>query len=124
MQLLGCRDLAGQRFAGGFPVSEMCDALLAFSEIVVGELLYKPELADYKQELRKKQGDYKRKERELEEPKQIIHGNYNGMIITLTTTRDQMCLFSLLSDRKLLRALRVPPLVVMLSIQPWVRATS
>lgn len=45
-------DLARRRFARGFPPSEVCDALLVISEITVGELLYKPEVADYKDSVR------------------------------------------------------------------------
>jgi hypothetical protein len=45
-------------------------------------------LADYRHKLRKKKGEVKRLERELREPKQIIHGHWESMIITLETTRD------------------------------------
>ncbi len=44
--------------------------------------------AKYKGQLREKQGELKRLERELAEPRQIIFGNWEGKIITLQTTRD------------------------------------
>lgn len=44
--------------------------------------------AKYKTQLREKQGELKRLERELAEPRQIIFGNWEGKIITLQTTRD------------------------------------
>ncbi|MHC4786733.1 MAG: hypothetical protein ACYTE6_12300 [Planctomycetota bacterium] len=46
-------------------------------------------LADYRTKLRKKEGDMKRLERELNEPKQILHGHWESKIISLETTRDQ-----------------------------------
>ena len=45
--------------------------------------------ADYKTKLRTKKGEMKRLERELNEPKQVIHGHWESQIITLETTRDQ-----------------------------------
>jgi nucleoside-diphosphate-sugar epimerase len=45
-------NIAKQRFAEGFPASEVCDALLAISDVTVEELLYKPEVADYQDEVR------------------------------------------------------------------------
>jgi hypothetical protein len=45
--------------------------------------------ADYKAKLGKKKGEMKRLERELNEPKQIIHGHWESQIISLETTRDQ-----------------------------------
>jgi hypothetical protein len=45
--------------------------------------------ADYKNKLGKKRGEMKRLERELNEPKQVIHGHWESQIITLETTRDQ-----------------------------------
>lgn len=46
------RQLAQRRFAGGFPPSEVCDALLVVSEITVEELLYKPAVEPYKDSVR------------------------------------------------------------------------
>jgi hypothetical protein len=45
--------------------------------------------ADYKTKLGKKKGEMKRLERELNEPKQVVHGHWESQIITLETTRDQ-----------------------------------
>jgi nucleoside-diphosphate-sugar epimerase len=45
-------DLARRRFAGGFPPAEVCDALLAINEITVEELLFKAEVADYRDAVR------------------------------------------------------------------------
>jgi outer membrane murein-binding lipoprotein Lpp len=45
-------------------------------------------LADYQQQLRAKQGEMKRLERELEEPRQIIIGQWEGAVITLQSNRD------------------------------------
>jgi hypothetical protein len=45
-------DLAGRRFAGGFPPAELCDAVRVINDITVEELLYKPEVADFKDEIR------------------------------------------------------------------------
>ena len=45
--------------------------------------------ADYMNKLRSKKGEMKRLERELKEPKQVIHGHWESQIITLETTRDQ-----------------------------------
>jgi nucleoside-diphosphate-sugar epimerase len=45
-------DLARRRFAGGFPPAEVCDALLAINEIMVEELLHKPEVADHRDAVR------------------------------------------------------------------------
>jgi len=45
-------NIAKQRFAEGFPASEICDALLAICDVTVEELLYKPEVADYEDEVR------------------------------------------------------------------------
>jgi predicted RNase H-like nuclease (RuvC/YqgF family) len=45
-------------------------------------------LADYKTKLRQKQGELKRLERELNEPKQLIYGHWEGTLYTLETTRD------------------------------------
>ena len=45
--------------------------------------------ADYMNKLRKKKGEMKRLERELNEPKQVLHGHWESQIITLETTRDQ-----------------------------------
>ena len=45
--------------------------------------------ADYKTKLRTKKGEMKRLERELNEPKQVVHGHWESQIITLETTRDQ-----------------------------------
>lgn len=44
--------------------------------------------ADYKTKLRQKQGELKRLERDLTEPRQIINGSWDGKIIMLQTTRD------------------------------------
>lgn len=44
--------------------------------------------AEYKGKLRQKQGELKRLERDMSEPKQIIYGTWDGKIITLRTTRD------------------------------------
>jgi nucleoside-diphosphate-sugar epimerase len=46
------RDLAHRRFAKGFPPSEICDALIAIGETTIEELLYKPQVAEYEDELR------------------------------------------------------------------------
>ncbi len=45
-------------------------------------------LADYQTQYRQKKGDMKRLERELNEPRQVILGNWNNKIITLRTTQD------------------------------------
>ena len=45
-------------------------------------------LADYEQQLRKKRGEMKKLEREMKEPKQIIHGHWGAKLITLETVRD------------------------------------
>ena len=45
-------DLARLRSAGGFPQSEVCDALLAIRDITVEELLYKPEVIEFKETVR------------------------------------------------------------------------
>lgn len=45
-------DLAGRRFAGGFPPAELCDALRVINDIAVEELLFKPEVADFQNEVR------------------------------------------------------------------------
>ncbi len=45
-------NLAKQRFASGFPPAEVCDALLAISNVTVEELMYKPEVAQYQDEVR------------------------------------------------------------------------
>lgn len=45
-------DLARRRFERSFPPAEVCDALLATSEVTVEELLYKPELSDFRQSVR------------------------------------------------------------------------
>jgi hypothetical protein len=45
--------------------------------------------ADYNNKLRKKKGELKRLERELNEPKQILHGHWESQIISLKTTKDQ-----------------------------------
>ncbi|MGB5175710.1 MAG: NAD-dependent epimerase/dehydratase family protein [Thermoanaerobaculia bacterium] len=44
-------NLAKQRFASGFPPAEVCDALLAISNVTVEELLYKPINNGTKQEV-------------------------------------------------------------------------
>ena len=45
-------------------------------------------LADWQSKYRKKMGEYKRLERELKRPKQIIHGHWGNKVITLRTTKD------------------------------------
>ncbi len=45
-------------------------------------------LADYQNQYRQKKGDMKRLERQLNEPRQVILGNWNDKIITLRTTKD------------------------------------
>lgn len=45
-------DIARRRFARGFPPAEVCDALLVISEIVVEELLFKPQVSDFKEAVR------------------------------------------------------------------------
>ncbi len=45
-------------------------------------------LADYQNQYRQKKGEMKRLERELNEPRQVILGNWNNKIITLRTTQD------------------------------------
>jgi len=50
--LLYLRDLARRRFEMGFPAPELCDALLAISDITVEELLYKPEVAAFEDVVR------------------------------------------------------------------------
>jgi nucleoside-diphosphate-sugar epimerase len=45
-------DLAQKRFASGFSPSEVGDALLVVNKITVEQLLYKPEVARYSQEMR------------------------------------------------------------------------
>ncbi len=45
-------------------------------------------LADYQQEYRKKKGDMMRLERQLNEPRQFILGNWDGKVISLETTKD------------------------------------
>ena len=45
-------------------------------------------LADYRVQLRKKQGEAKRLQQQLEEPRQIIHGHWGQKIIMLQTTKD------------------------------------
>lgn len=45
-------------------------------------------LAEYEKQYRQKNGEMKRLERQLNEPKQIILGNWEGKIITLQTTGD------------------------------------
>ncbi len=45
-------------------------------------------LAQYRAQLRQKQGELKRLERESQEPSQIINGNWDGKLITLRTTKD------------------------------------
>lgn len=45
-------NLSRLRFEGGFPASELCDALLVISEITVEELLYKPEVAEFSDQVR------------------------------------------------------------------------
>ena len=45
-------------------------------------------LADYQDQYRHKRGEMKRLERELNEPRQVIIGNWNNKIITLRTTQD------------------------------------
>ena len=46
-------------------------------------------LAEYKGKYRSKRAEMKKLERELNEPKQIIMGNYQGIVIMLETTTDQ-----------------------------------
>ena len=46
------RDLARRRLASGYPATEVCDALAVIGEIVVEQLLYKPEVAEFEQPLR------------------------------------------------------------------------
>jgi nucleoside-diphosphate-sugar epimerase len=46
------QNLARLRFEGGFPASEFCDALLVISAITVEELLYKPEVGDFRNQVR------------------------------------------------------------------------
>ncbi len=51
--LLGyVQDLARRRLAAGFPPSEVCDALVCINKITVEELLHKPEVGDYKEQVR------------------------------------------------------------------------
>ncbi len=45
-------------------------------------------LADYQTQYRQKKGDLKRLERQLNEPRQLILGNWNGKVISLETTKD------------------------------------
>jgi len=45
-------DLARKRFEGGFAPAEICDALLAINEVAVEQLLYKPEVARFPQQVR------------------------------------------------------------------------
>ncbi len=45
-------------------------------------------LADYQNQYRQKKGDMKRLERQLDEPRQVILGNWNDKIIILRTTKD------------------------------------
>jgi predicted RNase H-like nuclease (RuvC/YqgF family) len=45
-------------------------------------------LAKYKSQLRQKQGELTRLEREANEPRQIIFGNWEGKIVTLRSTKD------------------------------------
>ena len=45
-------DLARRRFAGGFPPAEICEALLSINHITVEELLQKPAVADFTDEVR------------------------------------------------------------------------
>jgi hypothetical protein len=49
---------------------------------------YGEQLAHYKRELGKKRGEIKKLERELDQPKQLIIGSWEGKVITLRTTRD------------------------------------
>lgn len=46
-------------------------------------------LAEYKTKFRSKKAEMRKLERELNEPKQIIMGNYQGTVIMLETTTDQ-----------------------------------
>ncbi len=46
-------------------------------------------LADYQNQYRQKKGDMKRLERQLDEPRQVILGNWEGKVVTLRTTRDE-----------------------------------
>ena len=46
------QDLARRRHGRGFPASEVCEALVASSDIIVEELLFKPELESYRQSVR------------------------------------------------------------------------
>lgn len=51
--LLGyVHDLARKRLENGFSPAEVCDALLAIDEIIIEQLLYKPEVAPFEQNLR------------------------------------------------------------------------
>ena len=45
-------------------------------------------LADYQKRYRQKKGELKRLERQLNEPRQLILGNWDGKVISLTTTTD------------------------------------
>jgi hypothetical protein len=45
-------------------------------------------LADYQEKLRTKQGEVKRLEREIDRPKQVIHGHWGNRLIILRTTAD------------------------------------
>ena len=45
-------------------------------------------LADYQDRYRQKRGEMKRLERQLKEPRQVILGNWDGKVISLTTTTD------------------------------------
>ncbi len=45
-------------------------------------------LADYQREYKQKRGDMKRLERQLNEPRQLILGNWEGKVISLETTKD------------------------------------
>lgn len=45
-------------------------------------------LSEYRSKYRAKVGEYKKLERELKRPKQIIHGHWGNTVITLRTTKD------------------------------------
>jgi hypothetical protein len=44
--------LARKRYVGGFPASELCDALLVINEIALEQLLYKPQIEKFEEEAR------------------------------------------------------------------------
>lgn len=55
-------------------------------------------LAQYEKEFRAKEGEAKRLEREIERPKQIVHGHWGSRIISLRTTTDLSSVLSRVDD--------------------------